>query len=222
MNKEQQPQTEAEAMKAAAESWDTPVEKKETTAETVAPNAEDQMDMEIQNESAELEKNSAEVEKALVDVGGMEGLQLTLQEMPEDKKTEMVRKLKEEHEKDMEQRKLRFEGQKFLAKDALSSGFNPLDTFFYMRGPYDLDYDASVRDLNNNYFDADHQMNPDPRPKVWPAIKTVAAYATLFAPISGSLGAVGSGVKSLKEKTGMNMAERRHKKELKKLENSEA
>ncbi len=88
-------------MKAAAESWDTPFEKNETTAETVAPTTEnmeeDPMEMEIQNESAALETTSEAVEKTLQDVGGMEGLQLTLQEMPEDKKTAMINKLKEEY-----------------------------------------------------------------------------------------------------------------------------
>lgn len=109
MNKEQQPQTEAEAMKAAAESWDTPVEKNEAAVETIVPNTEtmedDPMDMEIQNESGELEKNSEAVEKALADVGGVEGLQATIQEMPEDKKTAMIKKVQEEYgEKELKRR----------------------------------------------------------------------------------------------------------------------
>lgn len=203
MNKEQQPQTEAEAMKAAAESWDTPVEKNGVAVETIAPNTEtmedDPMDMEIQNESAELEKNSEAVEKALVDVGGMEGLELTLKEMPEDEKMAMMKKLKEEYEKDREKRRYNIDSSKFMAGQSLKMALNPFEFFRGIGGGED----------GIGSF-------------VGSATATVAAFLSLVGPAFMLKSAAGYGIEHILDKRGMNMAERRHKKELKKLENSEA
>lgn len=203
MNKEQQPLTEAEAMKAAAESWDTPVGKNETALKTVVPNAEtmedNQIEMEIQNESAELEKNSEAAEKALADVGGLEGLQSMLQEMPEDKKTAMIKKLQEDHERTMSLKNYDYEEASTKSKFALSL-LNPAKFYDY------------IRDKNLNSFEA----------KAEAAGLTTVGNLFGVIPVGGLLEAGYFGVKSLKEKIGMNMEERRHKKELKKLENSEA
>lgn len=234
MDKEQQPQTEAEMMKMAAEAWDTPVEKNEAATETIAQNAEakedDAMNMEIQNESADLEKNSEAVKKALADVGGMEGLELTLQEMPEDKKTAMIKKLQEEYEKDMESRKYRIDITKMMAGAKLKEAVNPSEFYEDVRGPHDWAYEDSARKSNNevdkifrSLGDYSHAktFTEDLRPTTGPAIKTALAFATLLGPASRLLSAGSYGVENIKERIGKNMAERRHEKELKKLENSE-
>lgn len=202
MNKEQ-PQTEAEAMKIAAEAWDTPVEKNEAAEESIGTNTEakeDAVDMEIQNESTELEKNSEAVKKALADVGGMEGLQLTLQEMPEDKKTAMITKLEEEYNANMAKRKETHENTKeWLQLSSL--GVRPLTV---------------IEILTDNSSGRDGDLHP-----VLATLGTTALFATGVPELLGALGMPYFGAKSIKEKIGMNMAERRHKKELKKLENSE-
>lgn len=193
MNKEQQPQTEAEAMKIAAESWDTPIEKNEAAAEKIDANVETKedgaMDMEIQNESAALVKNSEAVEKALADVGGMEGLQATIQEMPEDRKMAMMKKLKDEYgEKELARRmKIRqFQKDKDAGDEAL---FHPLE---YMNT-------QEVGESLARLF------------------TTFTGMTTVAGLLTSGVGRLGLRYQNWQ----MNKEQRSHEKELKKLENSE-
>ena len=195
MNKEQQPQTEAEMMKAAAESWDTPVEKNEesmeignSTAETME---EDRLEMEIQNESAELETNSAAVEKALADVGGVERLQLTLQEMPEDKKAALMKKLRSEYE-DKEFNRgnkiRRYQADKKLGDKALFHPFEYLDE------------------------------RKDPEDFILGLLPTVTGLTTVAGLFTSGVGRLGIRYHNWQ----MDREKLQYEKELKKLENSEA
>jgi hypothetical protein len=166
------------------------------TAETVAPNTEtteeDPMDMEIQNESAELEKNSAEVEKALQGVGGMKGLELTLQEMPEDRKTVMMKKIKEEYDVIQNRRGMKLSdagGHIFSGKDKILHPFENMDA-------------EGQTGINKTMYD----------------ISGITGLTALDGLVEGGWGKLSEFYHTIQK----NREKRNYGKELKKLENSEA
>jgi hypothetical protein len=100
--------SEAQMLQEAQEAWNTPnetvtPEKKDENKETFPENEKvdtgveimenNPIDTAIEKESIEFESNSAAVKRALEDVGGVEGLQTMLSEIPEDKKTEISKEM---------------------------------------------------------------------------------------------------------------------------------
>ena len=226
MSHEKQPQTDAEMMKAAAESWDEKVETAPTDKadKRMEKTEDDFIEEETQNESVEFKNNSAATEKALAEVGGMKGIQATLQEMPEDKKAKIMEKVKDIAKKTASERSKSSRPKKNGGKQKLQSEYEKLNDEFAAttaeRRQRKAELEASIEATNQAVLHPlDMALNSD---------SILAGGLEMFSGLTGLTSFVGSMI-SLTENTNLlyekfqiNREERKYQKKVRELRDSQA